>query len=137
MLQSARLTKPRKVYKTKSFDRWAKKILPDVLLCSAAREIERGLYDADLGQGVCKKRISIPGRGKRGGARTLVAKQHVSAVVFLVGREKSEPGSDFPAAVVEAAKLIAADLQAQSIERLQLLAESGSLKEICNDEDSE
>ena len=41
------------VFKTKTFDRWAKKVISDPLLCTAAREIEQGLYEADLGHGVC------------------------------------------------------------------------------------
>ena len=32
-----------------------------------------GLVDADLGGGVVKKHVALPGRGKRGGARILVA----------------------------------------------------------------
>jgi hypothetical protein len=32
-----------------------------------------GLYDADLGGGLFKKRIARPGQGKRSGFRTLVA----------------------------------------------------------------
>lgn len=129
--------KHKRVFKTKSFDRWAKKILVDALLCAAAREIEQGMYEADLGQGVCKKRIAVPGQGKRGATRTLVAKQHVAAIIFLVGREKNEPGADFPDAVVEAAKIVAAGLDAQPVERLAELAADGRLKEICNAEEKQ
>lgn len=124
--------KRKKVFKTKSFDRWAKKVLADALLCAAAREIEQGMYEADLGQGVCKKRIAVPGKGKSGGTRTLVAKQHVAAIIFLVGREKNEPGPDFSDVVLEAARTIASDLNKQPIERLQAMAADGKLKEICN-----
>jgi hypothetical protein len=35
--------------------------------------MEQGLIDADLGGGLFKKRIALPGRGKSGGARTLIA----------------------------------------------------------------
>jgi hypothetical protein len=38
---------------------------------------------------VCQKRIALAGQGKSGGTRTLVAKQHAFAIIFLVGREKS------------------------------------------------
>ena len=48
----------KRVFKTKTFDRWARKVVGDVLLCSAAREIEAGLYEAGLGHGSCKKRIA-------------------------------------------------------------------------------
>jgi len=46
--------KRKRVFKTKTFDRWAKKALTDKLLCEAALEIEQGKFEADLGQGVCK-----------------------------------------------------------------------------------
>ena len=55
-----------------------------------------------------------------------------AAIVFLVGREKNEPGPDFPDVVVTAAKAIADDLHHQTIERLDALAADGKLKEICN-----
>jgi len=126
---------PRRVFKTKTFDRWAKKVISDDLLCIAAREIERGQYEADLGQGVCKKRVALPGKGKRGSARVLVAKRHPEAIVFLVGREKSESGSDFPVDVTETAKVIAHGLQAQSLAQLNALAANGQLKEICHDQE--
>jgi len=42
----------KRVFKTKTFDRWARKVVGDNLLCIAAREIEAGLYEADLGHGL-------------------------------------------------------------------------------------
>lgn len=45
----------KRVFKTKTFDRWVKKLIPDHLLCAAAQEIIQGNFDADLGGGVCKK----------------------------------------------------------------------------------
>lgn len=47
--------------------------LTDSSLCAAVLEMAQGLIDADLGGGVFKKRVGLAGRGKRGGARTLVA----------------------------------------------------------------
>jgi len=35
--------------------------------------MEKGLIDAELGGGVVKKRVPLPGRGKSGGTRTLLA----------------------------------------------------------------
>ncbi len=59
------LNQSKRVFKLKSFSRWAKKVLADAQLCDAAREIERGHYEADLGAGLCKKRIAVAERGKR------------------------------------------------------------------------
>lgn len=105
----------KRIFKTKTFDRWAKKLLPEEVLCRAAREIEQGIYEADLGSGICKKRVAIAGKGKSGGTRTLVAKQHVSAIFFLIGREKSAPGTDFSDTTVETVKIIGASLQNQPL----------------------
>ena len=132
MLYFGKIKHYKSVFKTKTFDRWAKKVISDPLLCTAAREIEQGLYEADLGHGVCKKRIAVPGQGNGASTRTLLAKRHPAAIVFLVGREKNEPGPDFPDVVVTAAKAIADDLHHQTIERLDALAADGKLKEICN-----
>lgn len=123
---------PKRVFKTKTFSRWTRNLVPDADLWAAAREIEQGLFEADLGKGLCKKRIAVRGRGKSGAVRTLVAKRHPAAIVFLFGRQKSEPGDDFPDAVVEAAKIIAVRLQRSGIEVLERLIAAGELKEICD-----
>ncbi len=122
----------KRVFKTKTFDRWARKVVSDELLCQAAHEIEQGQYEADLGGGVCKKRVAVPGQGKSGSTRTLVAKKHNAAIFFLAGREKNAPGSDFSAKEVEAAKIIGHALESASIKKLDDLIATEILKEICN-----
>ncbi|MBI4937422.1 MAG: type II toxin-antitoxin system RelE/ParE family toxin [Nitrosomonadales bacterium] len=78
----------KRVFKTRSFSRWMRKSeLTDLLLCSAVKEMEHGLVDAHLGGGVVKKRIAIPGRGKSGGARTIVATNHKNRWFFVFGFE--------------------------------------------------
>lgn len=81
---------------------------------------------------MCKKRIALPGQGKSGSSRTLVAKKHKDAVFFLAGREKSKPGTDFSDQEVEAAKVIALGLQAADFSKLDELVVAEILKEICN-----
>lgn len=67
------MTKKR-AFKTKTFSKWMRKAdLKDQDLFVAVTEMEAGLIDADLGGNVYKKRIALPGIGKRAGARTLVA----------------------------------------------------------------
>ena len=54
----------------KGFARWASKEgISDSVLRDAVEEMEKGLIEAQLGGGVCKKRIPVLSRGKRGGAR--------------------------------------------------------------------
>ena len=79
------------IYQTRWFDRWAnKQKLTTSSLCAAAREMMAGLYDADLGGGLVKKRIARPGQGKRGGFRILVATNKGNRWVFVFGFPKNE-----------------------------------------------
>lgn len=126
----------KRVFKIKTFARWVKKILSDVQLCAAAQEILQGQYEADLGAGLCKKRIAVSGRGKSGGVRTLVAKEGAHGLFFIAGRQKSDPGSDFTQANVAQAQVIGEALQRASIRELDILLNEGLLKEICHDEEN-
>ncbi len=79
------------LYKTRTFARWAIKAgLSDEALRVAVSEMSHGLIDADLGGHLVKKRVALPGRGKSGGARVLVATKLVDRWFFLFGFGKSE-----------------------------------------------
>ena len=78
------------IYKTRWFDRWARKQdLSTRALCEAVREMQAGLYEADLGGGLLKKRIARPGQGKSGGFRTLVATNKGGRWFFVFGFPKN------------------------------------------------
>jgi hypothetical protein len=63
-----------RVFRTRTFTRWLRKAaLTDTALLIAVSEMQQGLIDADLGGHLVKKRVALPGQGKRGGARTIVA----------------------------------------------------------------
>ena len=54
------------VFKIRAFAKWASSEgLCDDALASAVIEMEKGLIDATLGGQVVKKRVVLPGRGKR------------------------------------------------------------------------
>ena len=125
--------KSKSVFKTKTFARWSKNVLTDQQLCAAAKEIMQGLYEADLGAGLCKKRISVTGQGKRGSTRTLVAKESVHGIFFIVGRQKSDPGTDFTNTQVDAVNVIGMALQRADQHALDTLMGEGVLKEICHE----
>lgn len=79
------------LYRVRSFSRWARKQrLSDRALCDAVREMQRGVYEADLGGGLLKKRIARPGEGKSGGFRTIVATNNGDRWFFLYGFAKNE-----------------------------------------------
>lgn len=80
-----------RVLKVPVFNRWMLKSgLTDRALIKAVDEIKNGLIDADLGGGILKKRLALPGRGKRGSARTLLASNKRGRWVFLFGFQKNE-----------------------------------------------
>jgi len=79
-----------KIYKTCVFDRWAKEQgLSAQALCKAVGEMQEGLYEADLGGGLFKKRIARQGQGKRSGFRTLIATNKGSRWFFVFGFAKN------------------------------------------------
>lgn len=123
----------RRVFKTRHFTRWMRKTgLADTALCAAVDEMVRGLVDADLGGGVVKKRVPLPGRGKSGSTRTLVATNKGSRWFFLFGFEKNERGN-VSGKELEALQTIADDLLKLSSRDLDAQVESGALQEICHD----
>lgn len=126
----------RRVFKTRHFGRWMRKtVLTGQALCQAVEEMARGLIDADLGGGVVKKRVGLAGRGKRGGARTLVATNKGSRWFFVFGFEKNER-ANITDKELEALRAIAADLLARTIQQLEKACKDGSLQEICHDDQS-
>lgn len=80
-----------RIFKTKSFSKWAKKEdVTDQSLKDAVQEIAFGLLDADLGGGLVKKRVARSGQGKRGGYRTLIAFKETSRAVYVFGFSKND-----------------------------------------------
>ena len=81
----------KRIFKTKIFAKWLKSSeLTDQDLVGAVMEIAKGLYDADLGCNVFKKRIAIGNRGKSHGVRTIVATKLSTHWFFIFGFEKNE-----------------------------------------------
>ncbi len=123
----------KRVFKTRYFSRWMRKAeLTDSTLCEAVTEMSQGLIDADLGGGVVKKRIGLAGRGKRGGARTLVATNKGNRWFFVYGFEKNER-ANIADDELEALQDIAGELLARTGRQLDEAVEDGSLQEICHE----
>lgn len=104
----------------------------DADLCDAIAEMKDGLVDADLGGGVLKKRVAVPGKGKRGGARTIVATNGDDRWFFVFGFKKNDR-SNITGAELEALQKIAGDLLKLSGANLDALIDQGELQEICNE----
>ena len=80
-----------RIFKNKAFYQWAvAENIDDSTLSKAVQEIEKGLIETNLGGNVYKKRIAAKGRGKRGGARTILAYKQNNIAVFMYGYAKNE-----------------------------------------------
>ena len=109
-----------------------KERLRDACLVTAIEELEIGHFDANLGGKVYKKRIALPGRGKRGSVRALVAYQDGDRAFFMYGFAKNVRGN-IDADELAALKLMAKTLLEKSGVKLKKDLEAKILIEICND----
>lgn len=96
----------------------------------------QGLVDADLGGGVVKKRVGLAGRGKRGGARTLVATNKGNRWFFVFGFEKNER-ANIADDELDALQHIATQFLARTGRELDEAMKDGSLQEIFDDDEDE
>jgi len=79
-----------KIFKYRTFHQWAKaEGLEDAVLEKAVNEIENGLFEANLGSGLYKKRIARKGQGKRSSYRTLIALKTGNKSIFMYGFSKN------------------------------------------------
>ena len=91
--------------------------------------MEQGLIDARLGGHVVKKRVAMPGRGKRGGARTLVAFKEDDKAFFIFGFAKNER-ANVSDDELKALKLLAKELLNYTAATLKQAVEASELIEI-------
>jgi hypothetical protein len=120
----------RRVLKTRFFHRWALRVgLADKALWTAVQEIEQGLLDGDLGGGVLKKRVGVPGRGKSGGARVLLATNRGDRWFFVFGFLKNQR-ANISDGELEALREFAGDLLALNERQIDAQTQNGALEEI-------
>ncbi len=125
-----------RIIKTKKFAKWAiKSKISDIDLIDAAKEIELAIYEANYGGGVLKKRVSNKGRGKSGGARTIVAFKKGNNCYFVFGFEKSDK-DNISKPEEKALKLIARTLLSYSDKEIDLKIGEGSLIEVNYEQDN-
>ena len=125
----------RRVFKTRTFSRWSRRAgLPDRTPCATVAEIATGLVDANLGGNVYKKRIPMPGRGKSGGARVLVATRLAERWFFLFGFAKNERDT-IDERELTALQMTAGALLDMDLRSLKKALQAGELTEICDEEE--
>ena len=80
-----------KIFKHKIFAKWAKdEGINNTTLREAILEVNAGLFEANLGAGLYKKRVARSGQGKRGGYRTLIAFKQDDRAIFIFGFAKND-----------------------------------------------
>lgn len=122
------------IYQTRWFSRWAKKQgLAAGALCAAVAEIQQGLYEADLGGGLLKKRLARAGQGKSGGFRTLIATNRGDRWVFVFGFPKNVR-SNIDKTEEAALKLLSGQLLGLSAKDFKIAVSAGELVEVTCDE---
>ena len=122
------------IYKTKWFARWSRKHgLSNSSICDAVSEMTNGLYDANLGGGLYKKRIAKQGQGKSGGFRTLLASNFGDRWFFMYGFEKNQR-SNIDKDEEDALKLLAEKFLALRNKEIEQAMQSGEFIEVNCDE---
>lgn len=104
--------------------------LSDGMLCKAVSEMESGLIDADLGGCVLKKRVAVPGRGKRGGARTIVATNLGNRWFFVYGFGKNER-ANIDKSELRVFQEVAVELLGLDDRQITVALSAGEIKEVC------
>jgi len=118
------------LYKTRPFARIAKKVgIADAALKMSVEEMRKGIIHADLGSNVYKQRVAIPGRGKRGGSRVIVAANLHDRWIFVHCYLKQNQDDITPDEKI-AFKEFARIYLGLSGEALQMAVERGILEEI-------
>ena len=124
------------ICKTRNFSRWAAKAgLSDNALRKAFQEMQAGLIDADIGGGIIKKRVALPGRGKRGSTRTLLVTNRDDRWIYVFGFEKNDR-DNITTKELEALRLLAADLLQLSNKQVSDAIKRGSLVEVHDEKDN-
>ena len=124
-----------RIFSTRAFNRLdVADELSDADLITAVAEMSDGLWDVSLGGQVYKKRVALAGRGKSGGARTLVAFKSDDRAFFMYGFSKNQR-SNITTKEKKALKLMARELLGYKNKQLRLALKHGALIEIEVQED--
>lgn len=115
---------------TKHFSKWAsKQNLPIDELSKALNEMEDGIFEANLGDNVYKKRIRFEGKGKSGSGRTIICYKQEDRAIFVHGFAKNEKSNLTPKEL-HAFKEFAKVLLGLSSESLIIAIKKGDLLEV-------
>jgi hypothetical protein len=115
---------------TRHFAKWAKKQnIPDNELTNALNEVKDGIYEANLGGHIIKKRIRFQGKGKSGSGRTIICYKHADKAFFIHGFAKNEK-TNLSSKELRAFKELAKLLLSLTNEKLNIAIKKGNFIEV-------
>lgn len=119
-----------RLFVTKIFSRFMDKVgLRDRDLVTASIEISDGLFDADLGGGLFKKRLARAGAGKAGGFRALLAFRAADRLIFIYGFPKNAR-ENIREDELKALRLLAKELLSYDAEQLEKAVNGAAIREL-------
>lgn len=115
---------------TKHFSKWAsKQKLSEVELLTAINEVQDGVFEANLGGNVYKKRIRFQGQGKSGSGRTILCYRKGTRIIFIHGFAKKEK-SNLSKKELEAFKELSKILLSFDEAQISIAIQNGDLVEV-------
>jgi len=123
-----------KIYLSKVFTRLARREgLTDIQICQAVATMNKGQIDANLGAGLFKKRVAMPGQGKRGSWRTLLGFQADKRAFFLYMFSKNSR-DNIKEDEIKALKRLTKYYLAMKPDEIKAALQCGELNEVnCNE----
>jgi hypothetical protein len=119
-----------RIFKNTWFLHFAQKqSIDDEKLKDIAKQLENGQFDADLGGGVFKQRVAIPGGGKSGGYRIIILNKKEALTFFVYGFAKANQENIKPKELKDFKKL-AKYLFVMTDKQLELELKAGRFQEI-------
>jgi hypothetical protein len=119
-----------RILKTTSFSKFARREgLSDRTLQDVEADMEQGSLGDALGSSVYKKRVARPGKGKRGGYRTIYAFKKGQRVFFIEGYAKNEK-SNLTGKELKAVRKAASIMLSWTDLELDKVVRQGSLVEV-------
>jgi hypothetical protein len=115
---------------TKEFSKWAsKQEIPENGLANALAELQAGMFEANLGGHVYKKRIRFKGHGKSGSGRTIICYKKEDRAIFIHGFAKNEK-SDLSPKELNGFKELSKILMQLSPEAIAVAIKNGDFIEV-------
>ena len=119
---------------TREFSKWADKY--DVTVADLVKvldEVESGIFDADLGGHVLKKRVRFQDRGKRGSGRAIICFKKAHRAIFVHGYAKNQK-ANVSKKELEAFRKVAEILLNLSQYQVENSIRTGTFIEVANNE---